>query len=149
MIIFDLACEQGHAFEGWFNSPADYDKQLQKGLVACARCGSTAIRRVPSAPHLTRSAGPEPDQKQAPAPATREAAKPVVPAGIEQAYQQLMAAIVANCDDVGSDFAEEARKIHYMEAPARAILGQASNEDYEELRDEGIDVVRLPVVKKH
>jgi hypothetical protein len=73
----------------------------------------------------------------------------VTPAGLEQIVQHFMATIAANCEDVGKEFADEARKIHYLEAPARAIRGQASDEDYEALRDEGIDVVRLPVVSKH
>ena len=64
------------------------------------------------------------------------------------AYQQLVSAIVANCEDVGSDFAQEARKMHYMEAPLRSIRGKASDEDYEGLREEGIEVLRLPIVKK-
>lgn len=153
MIIFDLACEHGHTFEGWFNSSADYDEQLRKGLLSCARCGSTAIRRVPSAPHLSSSPSRAPETMPSDTKdiAGNAAPKPAatLPAGIEQAYQQLMTAVLAGCEDVGNQFADEARKIHYMEAPARAIRGQASDDDYEALRDEGIDVVRLPVVSKH
>ena len=161
MIIFDLACEHGHAFEGWFNSSSDYDDQLRRGLLVCANCGSTAIRRVPSAPHLAisssrvpqaiSSATPtvSPHQASAAQGASKAAATASAAGSFEQAYQQLMAAIVARTEDVGSQFAEEARKIHYLEAPERAIRGQASDEEYEELRDEGIDVLRLPVVRKH
>ena len=147
MIIFDLACGQEHPFEGWFQSSADYDSQIGRGLIACPHCGSTAIRRVPSAPHLTKATA----TAAASAPAK---AKPVPAAAaatdtLQQALQHVLASIVANSEDVGSDFAAEARKIHYLEAPQRAIRGQASADDYEELRDEGIAVVRLPVIKKH
>lgn len=141
MIIFDLACRQDHPFEGWFHSLAAYDSQLEKGLIACPHCGSNEVRRIPSAPHLAKTGS---------APVVADQAKPsATPGEIRAAYQQLMSAIVAHCEDVGTKFADEARKIHYMEAPQRSIRGQASSEDYEELRDEGIDVLRLPVVKKH
>ena len=159
MIIFDLTCENGHAFEGWFNSSAGFDDQLRQGLLVCASCGSTAVRRVPSAPHLGKPAGRPTEKTTSVAPGTMPDAAPqgapgdspaaVTPAGLEQIYQHLMATIAASCEDVGRQFADEARKIHYLEAPARAIHGQASDEDYEALRDEGIDVVRLPVISKH
>ena len=159
MIIFDLSCENGHTFEGWFNSSADFDEQLRNGLLVCANCGSTVIRRVPSAPHLGKPAGCAPEKTAGVAPSTLPNAAPhgvpgssqaaQTPASLAQAYQQVMATLAANCEDVGAQFADEARRIHYLEAPARAIRGQASDEDYEELRDEGIDVVRLPVVSKH
>ena len=158
MIIFDLCCDNGHAFEGWFNSSADYDAQLRNGLLVCASCGSTAIRRVPSAPHLGMASRlpekptgltPRAMPDTAPQGASSGSQAAVAPASLEQVYQQLMATIAAKCEDVGAQFADEARKIHYLEAPARAIRGQASDEDYEALRDEGIDVVRLPVINKH
>ena len=149
MIIFDLACTQNHRFEGWFHSPADYEGQLEKGLVACPRCGSCAIRRVPSAPHFARPGNAAPQKREAAKEGAAAPAKAQVPAVLPDAVQQLLALVVDKCEDVGSDFASEARKIHYLEAPQRAIRGQASKDDYEELCDEGIDVVRLPVVDKH
>jgi len=140
MIIFDLSCDQNHPFEGWFQSQANYDSQLESGLISCPHCGSTRIRRVPSAVHLAKQAvTPEP------------ASKPLqidTRSGIRAAYQQLVSVIVANSEDVGKDFAQEARKIHYMEVPSRSIHGEASADDYETLREEGIDVLRLPIIKK-
>jgi hypothetical protein len=64
------------------------------------------------------------------------------------AYRQLVAALVANSEDVGKEFAREARRIHYIEAPERSIRGQASNEEFEALRDEGIEVLRIAVINK-
>ena len=137
MIIFDLACKQEHAFEGWFQSQAAYDSQVAKGIILCPQCGSNEIRRVPSALHISRPASSSVANRETHAPQHTLAA-----------YQQLVSAIVANCEDVGSDFAQEARKMHYMEAPLRSIRGKASDEDYEGLREEGIEVLRLPIVKK-
>lgn len=140
MIIFDLACKQEHPFEGWFHSQATYDSQLENGSISCPHCGSNEIRRVPSALHLAKPQNTS---------ATTARVRPITTqAELHAAYQQLMAVIVSNCEDVGSGFAEEARKMHYMEAPLRSIRGQASTEDYESLRDEGIEVLCLPIVKK-
>jgi hypothetical protein len=140
MIIFDLACTQDHQFEGWFKSQEDYDSQLSRGFIACPYCNAVEVRRVPSAVHLAKPAN-------APAPIVDA---PVIQtqAGMLTAYRQLVSAMMTNCEDVGKGFAEEARKIHYQAAPERSIRGEASAADYEALREEGIEVLRLPVVKK-
>jgi hypothetical protein len=141
MIIFDLACKQNHPFEGWFQSQANYDTQLASGLISCPHCGSTDIRRMPSAVHLAKPAN---------TPISSANGLPAIsaPSGMLAAYQQLLSVIVSNSEDVGKNFAEEARKIHYLEAPLRSIRGEASAEDYEALREEGIEVLRLSVPKK-
>jgi len=140
MIIFDLACTQGHQFEGWFKSQQDYDSQLSRGFVACPYCSSLEVRRVPSAVHLAKPANEPTPTADVPAIEIRE--------GMLTAYRQLASAMMSNCEDVGKDFSEEARKIHYRAAPERSIRGEASAADYEALREEGIEVFRLPVVKK-
>ena len=140
MIIFDLCCKQEHPFEGWFQSQDNYDKQLEQGLISCPHCGSSAIRRVPSAVHLARPANTPAPNNQLPAISAWT--------GSLDAYQQLMSAIVKNCEDVGKDFALEARKIFYMETPLRSIRGEASMEEYENLREEGIEVMCFPILKK-
>ena len=140
MIIFDLICATGHTFEGWFQSQDSYEKQQANALVSCPHCGSCEVRRVPSPLHLVKPAN---------APAVTEAAAKIsTQSGLLSAYQQLVSLIVSNSEDVGQDFAQEARKIHYQEAPVRSIRGQASVEEYEDLQDEGIDVLRLPVAQK-
>ena len=139
MIIYDLACNQQHSFEGWFQSLAAYDSQREKGLISCPQCGSTEVHRIPSALHLASRSN---------APVASDEARPVAPTTTVAAFQQLVSAIVAKCEDVGSDFAQEARKMHYLEAPLRSIRGTASDDDYEGLREEGIEVLRLPIVKK-
>ena len=140
MIIFDLCCKQEHPFEGWFQSQDNYDIQLEKGLISCPHCGSREIRRVPSAVHLAKPVNTPDSNDSLPAISAQT--------GMLAAYQQLMSAIVNNCEDVGKDFAQEARKIYYMETPLRSIRGEASMEEYETLREEGIEVVRLPILKK-
>ena len=152
MIIFDLACQHEHRFEGWFQSREDFDGQLSRGLIACPDCGSLQVRRVPSALHLGSQL--QRLQEPAPAPAQPTGSAPSPPpatidprAGPLSTFQELTTMLLAKCEDVGSRFAEEARKIHYLEAPQRSIRGQASNEEYEALRDEGVEVLRLPRLK--
>lgn len=141
MIIFDLTCNNGHRFEGWFQSPTSFDSQLAGEMVSCPVCGSVEVRRIPSAVHLGKGS-------EAPV-AESTATAAIHPQGeLLNAYRQLVSAIVTASEDVGKEFANEARKIHYLEAPARSIRGQASEEEFESLREEGIEVLRLPVVKK-
>ncbi len=137
MIIFDLACTNGHRFEGWFASTDDYTSQAERQLVRCPVCDDAGVAKIPSAKVHTGKAAPA----VAPAtPAARASDSMPIPAEV---IQQLRA-IVQRADDVGMRFAEEARKIHYEEAPPRAIRGQASGDEADALREEGIEFASLP-----
>lgn len=146
MIIFDLACDNGHRFEGWFHSAQDFEEQLEHDIVHCPQCESGGVRRVPSAVAISTPRHDVPVQP-ASQPGMVAAA---LPAG-EQAmaiYQQLVAVMLAGSEDVGPRFAEEARRIHYNEAPERPIRGQTTDDEYDALKDEGIEIIRLPALKK-
>lgn len=155
MKVFDLACERGHGFEGWFASDDDHRSQLERGLLTCPLCGSAQVSRRPSAPRLNlqtargdvvRAQGPEsppvphegPGSSVAPQVAERLQA-------LQVAYVEAVRQVLAHTEDVGSEFAQEARRIHYGEAPSRGIRGQTSSEDLEALRDEGVEVLSLPI----
>lgn len=133
MKVLNLRCAHEHRFEGWFASDEDFESQSARGLVGCPACGDTAIVKLPSAPRLNVSG-----LKEEGAPPDRLAA---IQAAALQAVQQLM----SRTEDVGERFPEEARRIHYGEAQARGIRGHASAEDAQALREEGIEVVSLPV----
>ncbi|MBK9447559.1 MAG: DUF1178 family protein [Betaproteobacteria bacterium] len=142
MIIFDLSCSDNHRFEGWFRSADDFGGQLERGLVSCPQCGSADIRRLPSVLHLG-SVAPSPvvtDRK--------EAAQATVPTAPQlSALRAVVEEIASKAEDVGNQFADEARKIHYHEAPSRPIRGLATEDDCSALKDEGIDILHLPIVK--
>ena len=148
MIVFDLLCSKGHRFEGWFNSAADYASQKERGLVACPKCSSSKVERVPSATRANLGAQPP---KPAPAPAASNMVKTPEMDGkdafaiAQMLYSKMLDEILTKTEDVGRQFASEARKIHYEEAPARAIRGQATNEEHDALVDEGIPVARFPL----
>ena len=137
MIVFDLLCAQGHAFEGWFASGEEFDRQKEARLVTCPVCDGSDIERRPSAKVRVAKAA-----KAAPAPVP--AAQGDAIAGIPPDLLAKLREVVHNTEDVGERFPEEARKIHYDEAPARSIRGQASREEAQELADEGIEFSPLP-----
>ena len=144
MIVYDLQCGSGHRFEGWFASADDFASQKSRGLVSCPTCGVQAIDRVPSVTRFN-SGAPEPqqqpqDQKKPDGFAGKD------PMAIAQIlYSRMLDEMLQKSEDVGRAFPEEARRIHYKEVPSRSIRGQASSEEHEELVEEGIPVLRLPV----
>lgn len=148
MIIYDLNCDNNHQFEGWFQNAGAFETQLEDKLVCCPQCDSHNVRRVPSAVAISGH-HTEPVEK-ASAPSSSSASTALMPVGAQAMaiYRQLVEAIVSQSEDVGSSFAEEARKIHYNEAPERAIRGEATVDECDALRDEGINVLHLPPLKE-
>jgi hypothetical protein len=154
MKVFNLRCHQGHAFEGWFASAVDYERQTESGQLRCPVCDSAEILKAPSAPRLNfgalasvaeRSDDAQVSSTAAPADRTSQGmALGNLTPELQARLLEAMREIANNTEDVGERFAEEARKIHYREAPARGIRGIASDREREELHDEGIDIVRLP-----
>lgn len=143
MKVFDLGCERDHSFEGWFASAEEYESQLARGLIECPVCGTHEVRRLPSAPRLNLSAGEaagaEAAQSDAQAsPSQRQ---------LQAAWLKMARHIRDNTEDVGERFADEARRIHYEEAPARGIRGIASRSEAGELAEEGIEVFSFPMPK--
>ena len=139
MIVYELACARSHRFEGWFASAEDYERQRKSTMIRCPVCDDAGVERRPSANiHVGR----------APAPLANPPAEPhqteTVQVGGEAELLKQLRRMVRRADDVGLAFAEEARKIHYEEVPKRAIRGQATSEEADSLREEGIDFLSLP-----
>lgn len=163
MKVLDLRCTHGHRFEGWFSSDQDLQSQIEAGLMECPVCADKTIMRLPSAPRLNVSGARE---TRARAKADREisqdsssavpsagndenAAGNASPATLDvtmqAAWLRAVQHVMKNTDDVGDRFAEEARRMHYGEADERAIRGRATPDEAEALKEEGIDVVSLPM----
>lgn len=143
MIVFDLLCVGGHRFEGWFASAGDFASQKQRRLVACPVCGSAEVERVPSATRANLGAQPPKVEKKPEKTPDMEGKDPFAIA--QMLYSRMLDELLTKSEDVGKQFPEEARRIHYKEAPARAIRGQATDQEHDELVDEGIPVARLPL----
>lgn len=142
MKVLNLQCSHGHGFEGWFGSEDDYQSQLERGLVECPLCADKAVTRLPSAPRLNLSGSRE--EVMVPS-SGRPAAPTPEQASVEALWLGAVRHVMANTEDVGERFAEEARRIHYGETEHRGIRGRASTEDAQALRDEGIEVMALPL----
>ena len=156
MKVFNLQCSARHAFEGWFASEADHADQMARGLLACQICGDHDVQKLPSAPRLNLGAG---EPARAADTATRGGGAVVAGEAspgdaqdatrhrqaLQSAYLQFARRVMEQTEDVGTRFADEARRIHYGEAAERGIRGQASAEETEALLEEGVPVLPLPL----
>ena len=159
MIRFALRCDNAHEFESWFKDGAAYDRMAEAGLVECPACGETRVAKALMAPVIAKAPGvkgrPEAGTAAVPAPPVPSSsgehptlASGPMPAQVLALLQRMRAEVEKNCDYVGPRFADEARRIHQGEAESRGIFGEASDEEAESLRDEGIEVARLPWVPR-
>ena len=136
MIQYSLHCAKGHRYDAWFKSAAAFDEQQARGLVSCAVCGDGAIEKAPMAPAVARTDG----EKVSFSSGHPDAAKL---RELVRAYRQK---VTSEADYVGDRFAEEARKIHFEEAEARGIYGEATRDEVAGLLDDGVDFMPLPDV---
>ncbi len=133
MKVLNLRCAHEHRFEGWFGSDEEFESQLERKLLSCPTCGDATVTKLPSAPRLNVSG------------LKVEEGSPDRTAALQAAVMNAVQQVMASTEDVGERFPEEARRIHYGEVEARGIRGRASAQDAEALREEGIEVVPLPV----
>jgi hypothetical protein len=133
MKVLNLRCANGHGFEGWFACEEDFLDQNGRGFVECPLCADRVVTRMPSAPRLNLSGAREPAPAQAP-PAE---------ADLQAMWMKAVRHAIENTVDVGERFADEARRIHYGEVESRGIRGQATPDERDALRDEGIEVMTL------
>jgi len=132
MIKFALKCAEGHSFDSWFGSSGDYDTLRAAGRLECVVCGSSKVEKSLMAPRVTTKDVPEPGPLSAPASAA------------EQAIRALREKVEAEAQDVGTNFAKEARDMHNGHKPERAIYRQAKPAEAKALHKEGIPVMPLP-----
>ncbi len=133
MIVFDLQCQNGHAFEGWFEDNQAFEDQKKQGLIACPICNDTAVVKIPStfaikgtSQNLPLSSSQKVDYRKL--------------------GRQIAEYVKENFDDVGTDFAKEALKIHYGVAQPRNIRGVSTTKEEQTLKEEGIEFFKLPAV---
>jgi hypothetical protein len=149
MIVFDLLCSAGHRFEGWFGSAADYEGQKARRLLGCPTCGSAHVERVPSATRANLGAEPPTPPKAPQQPGKTPDMEGKDPFAIAQMlYSRMLDELLTKTEDVGREFPTEARNIFYERTAGRAIRGQATQQEHDELVDEGIPVARFPIPPK-
>lgn len=160
MINFDVKCKYGHVFEAWFGSSTAFEAQRDAHEIECPICGSNHVAKAIMAPNVgTKSNRKQPTTRLAPEGGEAEVGEFTEPVGLtslppklqnelEHVLNRVRVHVEKTCEYVGADFPEEARKIHYGETPDRGIYGEATIEESEELLDEGIDVIALPMTRK-
>ncbi|RDE08849.1 DUF1178 family protein [Pelagibacterium lacus] len=135
MIQYTLTCEAGHRFDAWFKNAAAYDEQAERGVLTCPVCNSSSIEKALMAPAVSTR-----EEKVSLSSSHPDHVRHLA------ALRQLRRKMTEHADYVGDKFAEEARKIHYEEAEARGIYGEASRDDVSSLIEEGIDFMPLPSI---
>ena len=141
MVIYNLVCKKKHSFEGWFPGFEDFQKQLEKKLIACPTCGTTRVEKIPHAcaVHVKK------EQPPAPANKPREnLPAPPSPAEFNEMLLRVHHYVKNHFEDVGPRFAEEAKQIHRGEAEERPIHGSATVKETKELAEEGVPFIALP-----
>lgn len=165
MKVLNLQCTHQHSFEGWFASEEDFRNQLSRGLIECPMCADKCVQKLPSAPRLNLGGHTNQDsagqgshrasssdlvvssEKGAKTPNPVAMVTPSERSHVEQAeFLKALRHVLTHTEDVGSRFAEEARRMHYGELEARNIRGQTSVREAAELMDEGIEIIPLPVL---
>ncbi|WP_457581166.1 DUF1178 family protein [Ensifer canadensis] len=137
MIRYTLSCDEGHAFEGWFSSSDDFDRQMERKLVSCPACNSTTVAKQLMAPSVATARKKE---------ATRALVMDQAQKETVAKIRELVKTVRENAEDVGDRFPEEARKIHYGETDERGLIGKATVEEAVALLEEGIAIAPLPVL---
>ena len=163
MIRYRLKCDKRHEFEAWFASSTAFDRQAKRGQINCPRCGTAKVHKTLMAPSIIKSvkrtrtgkAAEKADKPEKVANEQPAGPQPAPPAQVEthrlaahgelaKAMRKMRAEVEAKSEYVGPRFSEEARKIHYEEAPARGIYGEATREEAQALSEEGIEFFPLP-----
>ena len=151
MKVLNLQCQHQHVFEGWFASEDDYQTQRAQQLVQCPMCGNEEISKMLTAPRLNLNTSrsqaatdlvPVAEQADSVSVASAPA---VMPPDMQAAWLKMVQHVMAHTEDVGSQFADEARKMHYGDSPERGIHGQVSVQETQALLEEGISVLPLPL----
>ena len=134
MIAFDLRCSNGHSFEGWFKDLESFNEQGSRGMIICPFCKSNKVSRELSPVAIKSPRGDErPQQEDTP--------------DYRKLAMGIMEYIQKNFEDVGTDFAKEALKIHYGVTEKRDIRGSATTEEEKTLKEEGIKFFKFPFFK--
>ena len=135
MIKYNLSCNCGKTFDSWFSSSSEYDNLKKKKLINCIYCESSLINKSVMSPNL-------------PSKSNKIDNKTKFQKDIKKKIIGFKKFIEKNCKNVGSNFAQEARNIHYDKKTSKGIYGSATPEETAELLEEGIEVNTVPWVKK-
>jgi hypothetical protein len=148
MILYQLRCAKDHEFDAWFKDGQTCERQLARKTVECPSCGNRKVAKALMAPRIGSAEKKQPVALPAKPVAESQQPMSVMATAMRRHLQEVRAQVEANCDYVGDQFADEARKIHYGETESRGIYGEATEEEHQELTEEGVEVARIPWVPR-
>ena len=135
MIKYNLICECDKTFESWFSTASEYDSLIKKKLISCIYCGSSKVKKTVMAPNLNSKSNKLSEQ-------TKFEKK------VKKQLLEFRKFVEKNCKNVGNNFSQEARNIHYDKKTSKGIYGKATKKETEELLEEGIEVATIPWIDK-
>jgi len=135
MIKYNLKCKCKKVFESWFSSSKEYETLKKKNLINCIYCNSTSVNKSIMSPNLSTKSNKKNKKMQ-------------IENKVKKQLMEFQKYIEKNCKDVGDNFTQEARSIHYDNKTSKGIYGRATPEETNELLEEGIEVSTLPWIKK-
>lgn len=139
MITYDLICENGHEFEGWFENSEEYETQFKKGLISCPYCETISISKVLSPVGYIKSNSIGSSKKETP--------QEEKPQDLEADLKKMSNYVEKNFEDVGTNFAEKVLKMHYGVEEPKNIRGTTTQEEEKNLQKEGINYISVPKIK--
>jgi hypothetical protein len=139
MIVFDLACDCGYTFEGWFQDRQDFENQQTASFLVCPECGSKDIRKILS-PIRSQSSKQADNSSDSENSLTQNTA---------DALESLQNFVLDTFEDVGTDLANESLKIHYGVSKPRNIRGVSTEDEEKKLKEEGINILKIPLPAKN
>ena len=138
MIKYNLKCQNDHEFESWFSDSEEFDKLNQKKLLECIYCNSKKINKSIMSPMISNSKNKEDLIRILNNKFQKEKNK----------LLKLRNYIENNFEFVGKDFSKRVREVYYDKKSKRSIYGTATQEEKDELAEEGIDLLSIPWVSK-
>lgn len=133
MIKYDIKCGNDHVYESWFDSSSRCDELLKKKALECPICGDTNNSKAIMAPNVLRKERTRPKSDYMKA---------------QEDKDKTLKWVKDNCENVGNNFADEVRAIHYGDKESRNISGITTNQETRELYNEGIPVINLGPIKE-
>ena len=135
MIKYNLTCKCGKTFESWFSSSSEYESLRKKKFINCIYCDSNSVKKSIMSPNL-------------PSKSNKKSKRDKLEKKVKKQLIEFRKYIEKNCKDVGDNFPQEARSIHYDKKTSKGIYGKATPEETAELQEEGIEVTTIPWVDK-
>jgi len=133
MIKYNLKCRNKHEFESWFLDSKEFEKLKSKNMIECTFCGTNVIEKSIMSPNVLSN-----EEKENNTKSSKHIQK------VREDLLKMRKFVEKNFEFVGKDFPREVRNIYYDKRKNKNIYGNATEEESEELKEEGIELTTIP-----